>query len=263
MAKELQVRISSIRAHLKETRHFRQFCTKFAESLIARWLANIYKCKPLNDNGAYQLLLDTKAISTLLLALHYLGAENMDDEKARTPAIYTKTVTKKSSEAETLLKVVRTPHDPAEDFIKNYTIFFADNDIGNFTKVLELKGLKAGEQKPLLDLFRRHLPPLPSGEKPYAASPDLPPIPSSSGLSTSSSTSSSAASSTATAATTASFAAAAQAASAGAALAAKAKNAMSNINVDKTTAAFSKMFTTTSTAAAGGASGANQGAGSK
>ena len=40
-------------------KYFTQFCIKFVSSFIPKFLANIYKCKPLGTVGAEQLLLDT------------------------------------------------------------------------------------------------------------------------------------------------------------------------------------------------------------
>ena len=40
-------------------KYFTQFCIKFVSNFIPKFLANIYKCKPLGTVGAEQLLLDT------------------------------------------------------------------------------------------------------------------------------------------------------------------------------------------------------------
>ena len=40
-------------------KYFTQFCIKFVSSFIPRFIANLYKCKPVGPVGAEQLLLDT------------------------------------------------------------------------------------------------------------------------------------------------------------------------------------------------------------
>ena len=52
---------------------------------------------------------------------------------------YIKYVTQHLGPIETLLRVVMVPTEPRESLVENYLILFANNDITNFQKVLELK----------------------------------------------------------------------------------------------------------------------------
>uniref|UniRef100_A0A5K3FP21 Vps53_N domain-containing protein n=1 Tax=Mesocestoides corti TaxID=53468 RepID=A0A5K3FP21_MESCO len=55
--------------------HFTQICIKFADSIISRFVASLYRCKPLNTFGAEQLLLDTQCFKSALLQLPLFGTK--------------------------------------------------------------------------------------------------------------------------------------------------------------------------------------------
>ncbi|KAH3777512.1 hypothetical protein DPMN_178959 [Dreissena polymorpha] len=63
------------------------------------------------------------------------------------------------TKAEMLLKVMMSHHEPAKVFIDNYLRLLSDSpDIGEFQKVLEMKGLKRSEISSLVDMYRAHMP---------------------------------------------------------------------------------------------------------
>ncbi|KAM5180914.1 vacuolar protein sorting-associated protein 53 homolog [Mantella aurantiaca] len=151
-----------IRDNLASTRkYFTQFCIKFANSFIPKFINHLFKCKPISMVGAEQLLLDTHSLKTVLLDLPSIGSQVI----RKAPASYTKIVVKGMTRAEMILKVVMAPHEPSVVFVDNYIKLLADCNTETFQKILEMKGLKRSEQSSMLELFRQRLPTPPSGSE--------------------------------------------------------------------------------------------------
>ncbi|XP_029467279.1 vacuolar protein sorting-associated protein 53 homolog isoform X2 [Rhinatrema bivittatum] len=149
-----------IRDNLASTRkYFTQFCIKFANSFIPKFINHLFRCKPISMVGAEQLLLDTHSLKTVLLDLPSIGSQVV----RKAPASYTKIVVKGMTRAEMILKVVMAPHEPSVVFVDNYIKLLADCSTDTFQKILDMKGLKRSEQSGMLELFRQRLPAPPSG----------------------------------------------------------------------------------------------------
>lgn len=164
--------VTAIISHLKQTvpvirdnlassrKYFTQFCVKFANSFIPKFIQHIYKCKPISTVGAEQLLLDTHMLKTVLLDLPSIGSQ----VNRKAPASYTKIVVKGMTKAEMILKVVMAPTDPARAFTDQFAKLLPEADPSEFQKVLDMKGLRRSDQSYLVELFRSQLPTLvPSG----------------------------------------------------------------------------------------------------
>ncbi|XP_073964574.1 vacuolar protein sorting-associated protein 53 homolog [Choristoneura fumiferana] len=143
--------VTQIIMHLKNTvpilrdnlsssrKYFTQFCIRFANSFIPKFIQNIYKCKPISTVGSEQLLLDTHMLKTALLELPSLGSE----VKRPAPATYTKVVIKLMTKAEMILKLVMAPLDgSAEAFVAQFVQLLGDCSLAEFHKVLDMKGAK-------------------------------------------------------------------------------------------------------------------------
>ncbi|CAO2644243.1 Vacuolar protein sorting-associated protein 53 homolog [Lemmus lemmus] len=149
-----------IRDNLASTRkYFTQFCIKFANSFIPKFITHLFKCKPISMVGAEQLLLDTHSLKMVLLDLPSIGSQVV----RKAPASYTKIVVKGMTRAEMILKVVMAPHEPLVVFVDNYIKLLTDCNTETFQKILDMKGLKRSEQSGMLELFRQRLPTPPSG----------------------------------------------------------------------------------------------------
>ncbi|XP_066520130.1 vacuolar protein sorting-associated protein 53 homolog isoform X1 [Hoplias malabaricus] len=149
-----------IRDNLAATRkYFTQFCIKFTNSFIPKFINHLFRCKPISMVGAEQLLLDTHSLKTVLLDLPSIGSQVL----RKAPASYTKIVVKGMTRAEMILKVVMAPHEPPVVFVDNYIKLLADGNPETFQKILDMKGLKRSEQSSMLELFRQRLPTPPSG----------------------------------------------------------------------------------------------------
>uniref|UniRef100_A0A8C2KA21 Vacuolar protein sorting-associated protein 53 homolog n=1 Tax=Cyprinus carpio TaxID=7962 RepID=A0A8C2KA21_CYPCA len=134
-----------IRDNLASTRkYFTQFCIKFTNSFIPKFINHLFRCKPISMVGAEQLLLDTHSLKTVLLDLPSIGSQVV----RKAPASYTKIVVKGMTRAEMILKVGTLRSFTA---IKHLRIGSPDS------------GLKRSEQSTMLELFRQRLPNPPSG----------------------------------------------------------------------------------------------------
>ncbi|KAF5285219.1 hypothetical protein FQR65_LT13334 [Abscondita terminalis] len=144
-----------IRDHLSHSRkYFTQFCIKFVNSFIPKFTNNIYKCKPINTEGAEQLLLDTHMLKMVLLNLPLIASQI----NRQAPATYTKAVIKGMTKAEMVLKVVMTPIEPSKAFIEQYMKLLPECQLAELSKILEMKSVKKQEQTHLLELFRTQKP---------------------------------------------------------------------------------------------------------
>ncbi|KAL2096130.1 hypothetical protein ACEWY4_008278 [Coilia grayii] len=149
-----------IRDNLAATRkYFTQFCIKFTNSFIPKFINHLFRCKPISMVGAEQLLLDTHSLKTVLLDLPSIGSQVV----RKAPASYTKIVVKGMTRAEMILKVIMAPHEPSVVFVDNYIKLLADGNPETFQKILDMKGLKRSEQSSMIELFRQRLPTPPSG----------------------------------------------------------------------------------------------------
>ncbi|XP_060532808.1 vacuolar protein sorting-associated protein 53 homolog isoform X2 [Cylas formicarius] len=154
--------ITSITTHLKTTvpvvrdnlahsrKYYTQFCIKFANSFIPKFIQIIYKCKPINTEGAEQLLLDTHMLKTVLLNLPSIASAI----NRQAPAAYAKVVTKGMTKAEMILKVVMTPIDPPKNFADQCRVLLPECQLTEFCKILEMKSVKRQEQAVLIDAFK-------------------------------------------------------------------------------------------------------------
>lgn len=146
----LKTTIPILRDNLSSSRkYFTQFCIKFANSFIPKFIQNIYKCKPISTVGSEQLLLDTHMLKTILLELPSLGSQ----VKRPAPATYTKVVIKSMTKAEMILKLVMAPltmsttttgssMSSVDNFVDQYVRLLPECSLYEFHKVLEMKGVK-------------------------------------------------------------------------------------------------------------------------
>ncbi|KAL4712137.1 hypothetical protein ACJJTC_010998 [Scirpophaga incertulas] len=144
--------VPNLRDNLASSRkYFTQFCIRFANSFIPKFIQNIYKCKPISTVGSEQLLLDTHMLKTALLELPSIGSE----VKRPSPAMYTKVVIKLMTKAEMILKLVMAPLDGnLEGFVSQFLQLLPESTLAEFHKVLDMKGAKLNKsQQSSLDAY--------------------------------------------------------------------------------------------------------------
>ncbi|KAL1502584.1 hypothetical protein ABEB36_007707 [Hypothenemus hampei] len=150
---QLKTNIPIIRDNLAQSRkYFTQFCIKFANSFIPKFVQNLYKCKPINTEGAEQLLLDTHMLKTVLLNLPSISSQI----NVAAPATYSKVVIKGMTKAEMILKVVMTPIEPPKNFVDQCKKLLPECQLTDLYKILEMKSIKRQEQAVVVDIFKSH-----------------------------------------------------------------------------------------------------------
>lgn len=147
----LKNNVPTLRENLSQSRkYFVQFCLRFVNQFIPKFVQTIYKCKPMNTEGAEQLLLDAHMLKTALLNLPSVGSQ-----VGRPPPVaYTKVVTKGMTKAEMILKVVMTPIEPNKNFVEQYKKLLPDCQISEFYKILDMKSVKRQEHSALVEIFK-------------------------------------------------------------------------------------------------------------
>ncbi|KAI9337934.1 Vps53-like protein [Obelidium mucronatum] len=149
--------VTLIRKYLTTQKYLRTFFDKFSESFLNKFHASIYRCRPISEVGAEQLLLDTHALKTILIQMTTVGSHSelspTSDAKVPPPAAFLKILGKGVLKVEQLLKVVLRSHEPVSGIVETFIMLFPDGDSTAFQKILELKGLKRAEQLPILELY--------------------------------------------------------------------------------------------------------------
>uniref|UniRef100_A0A1B0DEF8 Vacuolar protein sorting-associated protein 53 homolog n=1 Tax=Phlebotomus papatasi TaxID=29031 RepID=A0A1B0DEF8_PHLPP len=161
--------VNSIISHFKQTiptirdnlatsrKYYIQFCHKFVNSFIPKFINHLYKCRltsvqESNVLGCEQLLLDTHSLKTVLLDLPSYTVNR------KAPASFTKIVIKGMTKAEMIIKVVMAPVIPASVFTEQFLKLLPDSTLVEFHKVLDMKGMRRVDQAQLAELFKRTAP---------------------------------------------------------------------------------------------------------
>ncbi|KAK9876119.1 hypothetical protein WA026_011236 [Henosepilachna vigintioctopunctata] len=149
----LKANVPIVRDGLSQSRkYFVQFCLRFANQFIPKFVQTIFKCRPVNTEGAEQLLLDAHMLKTALLNLPSVGSQIVKQP----PASYTKVVNKGMTKAEMILKVVMTPLEPNRNFVDQCKKLLPDCQLSEFYKLLDMKNIKRQEHATLVELFKSY-----------------------------------------------------------------------------------------------------------
>ena len=159
IGKHVATMVPDVRAHLiAHRKFFTNFCLKFANSFIPRIISHMQKCKAVGTVGAEQLLLDIQSIRMLLTELPSIGAATA----RKPPASYMRFLLKGMNRAETIVKIVMAPHEPAKLFVEDYLKMVGDKDedvsLTSFQRILDMKGLRKSEQSALVEAFHSLAP---------------------------------------------------------------------------------------------------------
>eukprot|EP00301_Raphidiophrys_heterophryoidea_P003343 c11513_g1_i1.p1 GENE.c11513_g1_i1~~c11513_g1_i1.p1 ORF type:complete len:803 (-),score=207.93 c11513_g1_i1:329-2737(-) len=125
----------------------RFFCDKFVTSFMQRYLANIYKCRRINETGAQQLLLDTQTLQSILFQLPIMGLMTQSTGTGTgtsntASASFKAFVEREMEKVERIIKVLANPTELA---LPTFSELLKDGSAYDFQKILELKGLKKPE----------------------------------------------------------------------------------------------------------------------
>lgn len=151
MGDKLRVFVPVIRQMLSAL-YFTNFCDKFAAAFVPRVLQTVMKCRKVNQVATQQLLLDVYALKTLFLQLPVLHTSEAVSSTAASspliPARYTKFVTSEMAKIESVLKLLGTPN---EMLVESFKIMWPEGNADDFQSIMNMKGLKKGEQAAYLE----------------------------------------------------------------------------------------------------------------
>jgi len=103
ISERLPKQLGPVSANLSKI-HYLFFCDKFVQSFVARFVAEIYRCRKISEQGAQQLLLDTSLIKTTLLEAPVVAGQGRQMQTA-----YSRYVLREMGRAEAMLKVLSSP----------------------------------------------------------------------------------------------------------------------------------------------------------
>ncbi len=75
VASSLTNSITLMRPILQTGKYFKVFCEKLADSFLEKFESSIFKCRPISEVGAEQMLLDTHALKTILIKMINFGSD--------------------------------------------------------------------------------------------------------------------------------------------------------------------------------------------
>ncbi|KAI9482202.1 Vacuolar protein sorting-associated protein 53 [Coemansia sp. RSA 989] len=135
----------TVRQALSGARYFRSYCDKLAARIAARFTAAVAQCTRISEVGAEQLLLDAQALKSVLMRLPTTNSQ-ADQPQQQPSAAYARIVAQGVGRAESLLKTVLVPSEPAEALIDRFLLLFPEAPREVFRQVLRLKGVAAADQ---------------------------------------------------------------------------------------------------------------------
>ncbi|GAA5969374.1 hypothetical protein JCM8115_003118 [Rhodotorula mucilaginosa] len=148
LAKALNTVVDAVRDGVEQKKYVRSTCDKIVGLVLAKFTQTIVRCRPITQIGAEQILLDLQGIKNTLL--HLVVAPG---DTAPIPTSYSRYVARSVQNIDTLLKVIMSPEDPAEEFVRHYLLLVPCQSFSDFQKLLELKGVRRADQNHLLDVF--------------------------------------------------------------------------------------------------------------
>ncbi|KAM0789531.1 hypothetical protein ACM66B_000346 [Microbotryomycetes sp. NB124-2] len=148
LTRDIVTVVGVVRDSVEQKKYVRSVCDKVVGLVLAKFTQTVVRCRPISQTGAEQILLDLQAVKTCLMHLVHAPGD-----LAPVPMSYSRYVSRSVTKIETLLKVVMTPEDPPEEFVKHYLLLIPCLSFSDFQKVLDLKGVRRTEQNTLLDVF--------------------------------------------------------------------------------------------------------------
>ncbi|GAA6008665.1 Vps53p [Rhodotorula paludigena] len=148
LTRALETVVGAVREGVEQKKYVRSTCDKVVGLVLAKFTQTIVKARPITQTGAEQILLDLQGLKHCLMHLVIAPGDT-----APIPTSYSRYVTRNVQNIDTLLKVIMSPEDPPEDFVKHYLLLVPCQSFSDFQKVLELKGVRRADQNQLLDLF--------------------------------------------------------------------------------------------------------------
>ncbi|POY71074.1 hypothetical protein BMF94_5831 [Rhodotorula taiwanensis] len=148
LTKALNSVVDAVREGVEQKKYVRSVCDKIVGLVLAKFTQTIVRCRPITQIGAEQILLDLQGVKNTLLHLVIAPGDT-----APIPTSYSRYVARSVQNIDTLLKIIMSPDDPADEFVRHYLLLVPCQSFSDFQKLLELKGVRRAEQNHLLDVF--------------------------------------------------------------------------------------------------------------
>lgn len=137
-----------VRHHMENKRYVRSWCDKAASLTVTRLIQTIVRLRPIRQCAAKQLEHDVEHVHTLLLEWpHFSSVAQQSMQSA-----YTRIVDKAMQRIRPVLHML-TLEDEPRAFVDAYRTHVGDQNLGNFQKLLDLKGVRRIDQHPLVEEF--------------------------------------------------------------------------------------------------------------
>ncbi|PSN63412.1 hypothetical protein BS50DRAFT_500667 [Corynespora cassiicola Philippines] len=140
---------AEILKNLHKQQYARAFCDNLVDLMTNTYITNLVLSRPISEVGAEQMLLDSYVLKKAFTELPTINEE----AGTAPPASFVKRVNQSMSKIDPLLKTLQVRPSPPEALVQAYLIHIADKSDTNFRKILDLKGIRKGDQSQLLDLF--------------------------------------------------------------------------------------------------------------
>ncbi|GAA5834429.1 hypothetical protein JCM3766R1_005209 [Sporobolomyces carnicolor] len=140
--------VGIVREGVEQKKYVRSTCDKIVGLVLAKFMQTIVRCRPVAQIGAEQLLLDLQGLKHCLMHLVLAPGDS-----APIPTSYSRYVSRSIQRVDTLLKIIMSPEDPADNFVRHYLALIPCQSFSDFQKVLDLKGVRRADQNHLLDIF--------------------------------------------------------------------------------------------------------------
>lgn len=163
--------VAIVRSRLSR-QHFRFFLDKYGAAFVATLARHVYRTDNMSHFAAQQILLDTSALRSLLIALPVASAQDGAPSSSRgAPTLYVKNVGREIAKIEAVLKVILAPLDSCID---TYLALVPGGSADAFRHILDMRGVRRADAAPLiLDLSRRLAQTNSPARSPPAGSGDL------------------------------------------------------------------------------------------
>ena len=147
-----------VRHEVENKRVVRSWCDKAVAIVVTRFVHTVVRLRPVRQRVAAQLRADVDALATLLRELPQFGTHvwSGTPNLAAMHAAYDRIVDKQIARVAPVLAVLAAVPDDApqpDALVHTYRTHLHDQSLGNFQKVLDLKGLKRLDQTPLVEAF--------------------------------------------------------------------------------------------------------------
>ncbi|WFD32180.1 Vacuolar protein sorting-associated protein 53 [Malassezia sp. CBS 17886] len=148
-----------VRHEVENKRYVRSWCDKAAGIVVTRFIQSVLRLRPVRQRVAAQLLADLAQMRAILVDMPHFSALahwNAPSSSASAQAAYERYVDKGTARIAPVLRVLAAASDESSSMralVVAYREHIGDQSLGNFQKVLDLKGIRRLDQNPVIEEF--------------------------------------------------------------------------------------------------------------